>query len=345
MQIKEGVSLAELTTFKVGGPARYFCSVENLVELREALGFAYANRLPWFVLGRGSNVLASDLGFAGLIIQIKLRGVEYDSISDETDEVLVIVAAGEEWDPFVFNTLKRGFGGLENLSGIPGTVGATPIQNVGAYGVEVKDFIEWVEALDVRTGDLVRLPNELCQFEYRGSFFKTAAGKNFIVTSAAFRLKRNTAPNLSYKDIANFFDGKTKPTLLEVRQAVLSIRAKKFPDIRKIGTAGSFFKNPIVSQEKFNELKKKFPDLPGFELPATSRRPPAVKIPLAWILDKVCNLKGFKSGPVGLYEAQPLVLVNLGGGTQREVQALAEKVAAEVKKSTGIDIEWEVQLL
>ncbi len=359
VRIERDKNLSELTTFKIGGKADYFCRVVSTVELQEALAFARpavggasARSLPIFILGGGSNVLVGDDGFRGFVIKIEISGIVWEEKTHQmfaAYQHLVRACAGENWDAFVAETITRGLWGLENLSGIPGTVGGAPVQNIGAYGSEVKNVIEWVEAVDMRTGAPRKMLPEECEFGYRDSIFKKKEGKNYIITRVAFCLRADGTPNLSYKDLAEHFArptrkrsrcgraGKPTPTLSEVRRAVLEIRARKFPSLDTHGTAGSFFKNPVVSPEKFAELKKRFPELSGF----TTEK--MVKLSLAWILDKMCGLKGYSHDGAALWKDQPLVLVNEGGASASDVEALAEKIAAIVKEKTGIEIEREVQ--
>lgn len=351
--MKENVSLAGDTTLKVGGLAKYFVSAKTEKEIKEALARATSEKLPVLVLGGGSNILVGDGGFSGIVIQIKMGGFSYEDGGGA--RILARAAAGVSWDVFVADTVSRGLWGLENLSGIPGTVGATPIQNIGAYGAEAKDTIKSVRALDMRTGEEKVFSNAECRFEYRDSFFKSLEGKNFIVLEVTFKLSKEPKPNISYKDLQDFFakkDGRIFESVsrseahkrenaahlsaADIRKAVLEIRSKKFPDLSKVGTAGSFFKNPIISSEQFEELKSKYPELPFF--PANG----GVKIPLAYILDKICGLKGFKKGKVELFQNQPLVLVNTGGATAKEILKFVAEIKKVVKEKTGIDIEEEV---
>lgn len=344
MKPEENISLSEHTTFKIGGPARYFFRVKDIDELREALEFARQNQLPFFVLGGGSNLLISDKGYSGVIIKNEFFGLTF---SDTGGHIEARVAAGENWDGFVSEVVSRGFHGLENLSGIPGTVGAVPVQNIGAYGSEVKDTILQVEVFDTvnRVVKIISVPE--CRFSYRDSFFKTKEGKKFIITAVTFRLRRNVPFNIEYKDLKNYFAQKNiSPTLPLVRKAVLEIRKGKFPDLKTTGTAGSFFKNPIIPRNQFDELKKKFPALPGFPLQTTNYKlQTSVKIPLAWILDNILKLKGFQKGAIGLYTAQPLVIINVSDGSAVEVLQIAEEISGRVKDLTGIDINFEVEYL
>ena len=362
MHISRDVVLAPLTSFKIGGKADYFCVVESEAELREVLAFARARNLPVFLLGGGTNILVSDDGFRGVVVKMEMRGVEWGEV--------VIAHAGENWDALVAEAVRRGLWGIENLSGIPGTVGAAPVQNIGAYGSELADVLEWVEVLNKGTLETRRLSRGECDFGYRDSVFKKEEGKNLIILRVALRLRVDGQPYLVYKDLAEYFLEKPTPTLVDMRRAVLEIRHSKFPDLAMVGTAGSFFKNPIVSEEKFMELKKRFPTLPGFPMYERSTKShfakssetlgllhgnprsrhlqnafccAQIKIPLAWILDKVCGLKGFSRGNAALWQNQPLVLVNASSASASDVRALAEEVAARVLSATGISPEWEVQ--
>lgn len=293
--------------------------------------------MPLCVLGGGSNILFNDEGFSGMVLAMSLRG---SSAAREGRDVLATAAAGEAWDDFVRHTVDNNFHGLENCSGIPGLVGAAPIQNVGAYGVEVSDCIEWVDVLNGKTGSLRRLTNAECEFAYRDSVFKREEGKDYIVTSVCFRLSLEKRLNTSYKDVARYFnDCGRAPTLRSVREAILRVRGRKFPDLTRHGTVGSFFKNPNVSKTHADKLARMYPDMPMF------RYETGVKIPLAWILDNVCNLKGYRKRAVGLWEKQPLVLVNYGGATQRDIVLFAREIAARVRDATNINIEPEVRLM
>ena len=337
MKILERVSLAPYTTFNVGGEARYFCIVSNNEDLLSGFEFARSKSLPTFILGGGSNIVASDKGFNGLVIKMEMKGVEFGVGGRVTAK------AGEMWDDFVAKTVVKNLWGVENLSLIPGTVGAAPVQNIGAYGVEAKDTIESVHAIHSLTGEVRTFSNKECMFGYRESFFKSKAGKKWVITSVVFILSELPRIHLSYKDLAEFFGSRliegsrNLPSQDEIRSAVIQIRMKKFPDLTKIGTAGSFWKNPIISEEMFRKLHKTYPDMPSF--PAHAGH---VKVSLAWILDKVCGLKGWSEGNVGLFEKQPLVLVAKKGATANEIQVFHKKIEKTVYDKTGIYIEPEV---
>ena len=337
MTIKESVSLAKYTTLRTGGPARFFAEVSTDDELQEALAFAKEKAVPYFILGGGSNILMSDDGFPGLVIKMNMLGMDFN---DRGDTVEAIAGAGENWDAFVAKTVEQGLSGLENLSFIPGTVGAAPVQNIGAYGAEAKDTLAWVEAFDPKTEEYVTISNSECEFAYRDSIFKKPEHKHLVIMRVAFKLSKNKKPNASYKDLEVYFEEKgiTEPSIQEVRNAVIEIRTRKLPSIDDFGTAGSFFKNPIIAKDLYEDLALRYPGLPSF--PVSDE---FVKIPLAWVLDNVCGVKGIRKGAVGVYKNQALVLVNYGGATSREVKALADELIALVKEKIGIVVSPEVE--
>lgn len=304
IKILEYVSLKEYTTFKTGGIARFFCEVHTIDELKQVL----SNHKKFFILGGGSNILMGD--YDGLVIKMNIDN------------------AGRNWDDFVAETISQGKYGLENLSHIPGTVGAAPVQNIGAYGVEVKDRIEKVHTINAHTLEERIFTKEECQFSYRNSIFKKE--KELIITNVEFNFTDKI--NTNYKGL----EGLKTPQ--EVRDAVIKIRKEKLPDWHVLGTAGSFFKNPIIPKIKYEELKNRYPELPFFEI--DSER---VKIPLAWVIDKVCSMKDFKIGNVGTYKNQALVIVNYGGATTKDVDEFAKRIEVEVKNKTGLEIEREVE--
>ncbi len=387
MLIKENIQLAEFTTFKIGGSAAFFCRASNEDELIEAVSFAKKKELPIFVLGGGSNVLISDKGFQGLVIKMEIAGIKGQTVipakagiqgqtaeiesSDTLDSrmrgndntVTITVGAGELWDGLVDWAVERGLYGIENLSAIPGTVGATPVQNIGAYGAEAAHTISSVRALDTRSMEFVELSNADCGFAYRDSLFKRERGR-YIITRVDFSLSKNGNVNIDYKDLQDYFVGKKtikgrsvakqpainptaqsanpahqsmRPTLKQVREAVIDVRSRKLPDWKLWGTAGSFFKNPIIDADRFKFLKAKYPDLPGFPEPDGR-----VKVSLGWVLDKVCDVKGLKMGKACVYEKQALVLVAVPGASAAEVVSLSQELMRRVKDKTDLDIEGEV---
>lgn len=318
--------MAPLTTFKLGGPARYFVTVKTEEELRESLDFARDQNLSTLVLGGGSNILVNDAGFDGLVIHIDIRGVRREGD-------LLVAGAGEAWDTVVERAVAEGLWGLENLSGIPGSVGGAVVQGIGAYGAAIGQTLLWVDVLEP-SGGTRRVSNTECEFEYRTSIFKR---KDWVVLRAAFVLHRDGRPNTSYVDIAEAGE----LSLAEVRQKILGIRGRKFPDLSLEGTAGSFFKNPILPPSEAALLQKKYPAMPVFAMPETS----GIKIPLAWLLDNVLGLKGFSVGGARLYEHQPLVIAATRTASAADVAALARIVKEKVKNSFDIVIEEEVRVL
>lgn len=340
--IQTNVPLAPLTTFHIGGNAEFFVEVTTEEELHEAVVWAQERNIPITVIGGGSNLLVSDEGVQGLVIKNAIRGTQY---AIEGDTVIVMVGGGQILDSLIEELVEKNIPGLENLSSIPGTVGATPIQNVGAYGVEVKDVIQSVRVYDTEEHIYTSLSRAECDFRYRNSFFKTTEGKRYIIAGVTFIFSRSTPCNIAYKDLSAYLKENTTPTLREVRDAIIAIRKEKFPDWHTIGTAGSYFKNPIVAEEVFTALSKQYPELPGF--PEGDHM---IKIPLGYVLDKILGLRGYREGNVGLYEKQALVLVEYGTMqgvkvTATEVTRFAEHISSRVKDALGILIEWEVNIL
>ena len=329
MKIEKDISLQKVNTLGVCTTASHFVVVSSVKELEQAISFANENNLKWLVIGEGSNICFEDNKIEKLVIKINIAGIE---VLDDA----VVVGAGEGWDSFVSQAIKFNVPYIENLSGIPGTVGASPIQNIGAYGVELKDIVRWVEIYDCNTNETKKLHKDDCQFSYRDSVFKKPEGRNYIVTSVAFKRTKDSDVCVSYKDLATYFN-KYVPNKKEVRQAVLKIRSEKFPDLSIYGTAGSFFKNPIISMKKYKELQGKYSGLPSYDVSAGKK-----KIPLAWILDKVCNLKGHREGNVWLHEHQPLILVTDKNATGEEIKKFSEKIKKIVFEKTKIKIENEV---
>lgn len=331
MIVREHAPLSTRTTFRTGGEARYVLEARTIEEVREALLFAHERKLRTFVLGDGSNVLASDRGFDGAVILPKLSELSIEGTT-------LVAGAGIAWDALVREAAARNLWGLENLAGIPGTVGAAPIQNIGAYGSEVKDVIAFVDALRIEDGEMVRIENADCGFGYRDSRFKREGG--YVIHAVGFMLTTEGAPDLSYPDVVRAKEsGVPLRTPQEVGDAIRTIRAGKFPDLGEFGTAGSFFKNPVVSEAVYAELRAQMPDLPGYPVSG------GIKISLAHVLDKGLALRGHRVGSAWLYDKQPLVVVLDAGGTAHDVDALAEDVVARVHEFANIRIEREVRSL
>ncbi len=329
--------LKDYTTLKVGGEAAYFFSVTNESEVMVVVQFAKEKALPVLMLGGGSNLLVDDAGFPGVVIYNQIKGVEV--CSEEEDSVIIKMGAGEVLDEVVEYTVKQGWWGIENLTSIPGTVGATPVQNVGAYGVEIGEVITEVEVIDMRSGEKKKIKKVDCDFAYRDSLFKSSEGKNYFITHVCISLSKKAKPKIDYADLKKIFLEKN-PTQSEIRNALIEVRAGKFPDWRVVGTAGSFFKNPIITAILKEELLLQYESLPVY--PAEDGM---FKISLGYVLDKVCGLRGYRKGAVGLSEAQALVLINYGGATAEEIKNFVDEVSEKVFEKTKIKISPEVNFV
>ena len=332
--VREQVPMYQYTTLKVGGFAKYFVEVKTVEDLEKEGQFAKQIDLPFLVIGEGSNLLVSDQGYPGLVIHNQLKGREY--VVNPDDSVTLICQAGEILDEVVKDSIEQGLWGLENLSSIPGTVGATPVQNVGAYGVEVGDLIIGVETYDVTTGNKHFLQQEECAFGYRDSIFKTTRGKKHIITAVHFRLESKPNPKITYADLAKRFVDQ-EPSQNEIREAIVAVRAKKFPNWHEVGTAGSFFKNPLISKEQASELIVRYPELPLYETDDGR-----IKVALGYVLDKICHLKGYREGNISLYTEQALVLVNYGEKNSEEIKNFVNNIIEKVFIETKITIVPEV---
>ena len=335
--LQENLALSAYTTLQTGGVARYVATVTNETELQEVAAFIHDQKLPYLVLGGGSNVLVPDEGFPGVVIVNNLKGLEY--LEETEDSVVLEAMSGEVLDEVIEKMVEKGYWGIENLSAIPGTIGATPVQNVGAYGVEMSQVIVGVDVYDMKGQTQKYFSVEECLFAYRDSFFKTDKGKKYFITRVFIKLQKNPTPKVAYADLQKIFVSEM-PTLSRIREEVIAIRSAKFPNWKVVGTAGSFFKNPIIDEDHADNLKKQFPDLPMYEAGLHM-----YKIPLGYVLDKICRLKGIRYGQVGLYENQALVLVNHGGATSTEIKKFAQTIIDVVFKKTKIVITPEVQYI
>ena len=342
MQIQQQVPLAPLTTFKVGGPARYFVKACTEEDVRAAVAEARIRAWPLFVLGGGSYLVISDAGWPGLVLQIALTGI---AERREGDRALFEAAAGEDWDGFVARTIARNCAGIECLSGIPGTVGGTPVQNVGAYGQEVSETITRVRVLDVATGEARELENADSGFAYRTSIFNTQKRGHYIVLRVTFRLTPGGAPCLQYADLKNYFAGrKALPTLAETRDAVRAIRLSKamliVPGDDDCYSAGSFFKNPVLTPEKLQQLQARTGPVPNF--PAKNGM---VKVAAAWLVEHAGFPKGMVRGPVGISRKHALAIVNRGGATAADIVSLKNEIQKRVCDEFGIHLQPEPVLV
>ena len=339
------MSLAPYTTLRIGGRARYFAVADSEDEVAGGLAFAMSKGLPIFILGGGSNVLIADTGFDGLVLQIALKGINSSEFRVPSSELiadsnskLIVAQAGEDWDGFVKYCVENDLAGVECLSGIPGFVGGTPVQNVGAYGQEVSETIVSVRCFDRKIKDFVTLSNAECGFTYRTSIFNSTERDRYIVLSVTFALQKEGGPKIVYKDLIEYFDG-DQPTLSEVRSAVLTIRRAKSMVIDKDDpnsrSAGSFFKNPIVGREKLAALQAEFGRLPFFDFGD------AVKIPAAWMIENAGFWKGFALGNAGISTKHTLAIINRGGASAADIISLKNKIQKAVEAKFGILLEPE----
>jgi UDP-N-acetylmuramate dehydrogenase len=334
MEVPISPPLASFTTFHLGGPARAFIEAQSEEDIKTAIAFAHDGGLPLYVLGAGSNVLVNDAGVDGVVVHMMVRELSFE----ETDDAILLIAgAGMLWEQVVDAAGIHGVFGIENLAGIPGTLGGAAVQNIGAYGAEFSSVFEYADVIDSSTGDSRRVSRPEVTFAYRNSFFKEH--RKLIITRVALRFEKKAQPNITYADIALAqADGALLDTPHKIAQVVRGIRANKFPYTSEEGMAGSFFKNPIISHELYERLNILFPGLPVFP-----QENEMVKISLAWILDHALSLKGYTKGHVRLYEKQPIVVVARTGATATEVDAFANEIVEHVFTATGITIEREVE--
>ena len=337
MNIQENISLKPFNTFGLAKNARFFTSVQSEKDLIEALIWAKNKGLEVFILGGGSNILLTqDLN--SLVIKIEIEGIE--KVKEDSEFVWIKAGAGVIWHDFVMNCIENNWAGVENLSLIPGTVGASPMQNIGAYGIEIKDVFESLIALNRATLELHEFDTAACQFGYRESVFKNDLKNQFIITSVTFKLRKKPVFNLEYGAIKETLAQNQiqEPSLKSVSDAVIQIRQSKLPDPKEIGNAGSFFKNPTVPTEDWMALKKDYPTIPGYEVEA------GIKIPAAWLIEQ-CGWKGQRFGEIGVHKNQPLVLVNFGNGDGNEIKKLAERIQTSVREKFGIALSPEVNFI
>ena len=343
MQIEENKPLAPFTTLGIGGPARWFVAAENEDDVVEAAGWARSRGLPLFVLGGGSNLLVSDAGFPGLVLHIALRGI---ASTQENGRPMISAAAGEDWDGLVAYAVAANYAGVECLSGIPGTVGGTPVQNVGAYGQEVSQTIVTVRAFDRKTAQFVDLAASACGFSYRRSIFNSTQRERYVVSRVDYTLNQNGPPNFVYADLARYFaarDG-ASPTLAEVRDAVRTIRQQKgmliVPGDADCRSAGSFFKNPVVPVTVLDSLAQEL----GVEkksIPAYPAQDGEVKLSAAWLIERAGYQKGYALGNAGISSRHTLALINRGGATAADVIALRDKLTDTIASRFAIRLEPE----
>jgi UDP-N-acetylmuramate dehydrogenase len=341
----ENIPLAPLTTIRIGGPAKYFVEARDAGEVQQAVIFARSRDLPLFVIGGGSNLVISDAGWPGLVLKIAIPGIEQRSGHDEDGNVVFDVGAGESWDKFVSRSVVARCSGVECLSGIPGSVGGTPVQNVGAYGQEVSQTIVSVQVLDLRDGQVRELCGEACGFGYRSSIFNTSERGRFIVLRVSYALTPDGKPCIEYADLKRHFEGReTSPDLAETREAVRHIRALKgmliVPGDPDCLSAGSFFKNPVLSESQHDDLKRRA-EARGLFVPSYPALETRKKVSAAWLVERSGFAKGYGVGRTGISSKHALAIVNRGGATAAEVLALKDQIQHRVEEIWGIRLEPE----
>ncbi len=332
----EHYSLEKRNSFGLKVSCRYFFEATNLPDLLTYMQIGLKPDSRFMLLGEGSNILFTS-DYAGTIICPALKGI--DVTQENKDYVMVKARAGENWDKFVEYCVERNWSGLENLSLIPGTVGSSPVQNIGAYGVEAKDTIREVEGFFIESGEHKTFNNAECQFAYRNSIFKHELKNRFVITSVSFLLKKKPNFNIAYGPVETEFRKKPVQDLAALRQTIIEIRESKLPDPSKLGNAGSFFKNPILSNPDFSALKSLFPEIPSY--PSGDQ---FTKIPAAWLIEQA-GWKGVREGNIGTYPSQPLVIVNYGGASGKEIHDFAKKIKTSVADKFGVELEMEVNLI
>ncbi len=338
MLLQEQVSLKNYNTFGIHAQARYYVRIDTLQPLLDLLAHPSFQALPRLVLGGGSNLLLLN-DFAGIVIHMAIRGIA--TIREDKDHVWVQAGAGVNWHQLVLHCVANGYAGIENLSLIPGTVGAAPMQNIGAYGVELSDVFESLEALALCSGAVHTFDQAACAFGYRDSIFKNALQGQYIILNVTLRLQKKPTFRTNYGALQRTLEAMNvqKLSIQVISDAVIRIRQSKLPDPARLGNAGSFFKNPVIASTQFKQLQAQYPQMPGYEQPKGQ-----VKVPTAWLIEQ-CGWKGKKRGPVGVHKQQALVLVNYGGGTGQAIYELAQDIQQSVKEQFGIAIKPEVQVI
>ncbi len=334
--ISSHISLKPFNTFGIDVTASRFAIFSSAEELGQILE-NYA-KTPLLILGGGSNLLLTK-DFEGLVLKNEIKGIEI--ISENEEEVLVKVGAGEVWHEFVLFCISKNFCGVENLSLIPGSVGASPMQNIGAYGVEIKDVFDRLEAFEIATGEIHTFDNPRCEFGYRESIFKHAVQNKYVITHVYYRLSKIQNPNTSYGAINQQLElmGISKPSIKDVSDAVIAIRSSKLPNPKEIGNAGSFFKNPVVDKAHFQQILKEYPNAPSYPVDANQ-----VKVPAGWLIE-TAGWKGKVVGETGVHKNQALVLVNYGNATGEEIYQLSAEIIADIQYKFNIQLTREVNIL
>ena len=336
--MQQNISLKPFNTFGLEASAKYFVEVNSVSNLKEILQNPNFQNINKLFLGGGSNILLTK-NYDGLVIKINLKGIQ--KISEDESHVYIQAGAGENWHKLVMYCVENQYAGMENLSLIPGTVGAAPMQNIGAYGVEIKDIFEELQALNLETLEIETFKLEDCHFGYRESIFKHEAKGKYVITSVTFKLNKTPIFKTSYGDIQKTLAemNVTDLSIKAVSDAVISIRKSKLPDPAEIGNSGSFFKNPEIPKAQYDDLKERFENIPSYPINQTT-----VKVPAGWLIEQT-GWKGFRDGEIGVHARQALVLVNYGNGTGEQIKALSAKIQASVLEKFGISLSTEVNFI
>ena len=337
--MKTNINLQPYNSFGFPAVAKYFVEINDIQQLEALIATDIFKQEKHLILSGGNNVLFQNDVFDGIVVFINTKGVEI--LREDENEVVVHAQAGEDWPDFVKFTVSKGWHGLENLAHIPGKVGAAPVQNIGAYGIELEDSFLQCEAMSLATGETKVFNKEDCRFGYRESIFKSELKGQFVITSVDFLLKKNAPLRLDYGNIKAYLEqnGIQNPTLQQLHDAICAIRDAKLPDVKQIGSAGSFFKNPVIEAAQFEALQKDFPNIPHYDEPNGK-----VKVPAGWLIEQ-SGWKGWRDEHVGVYDKQALVLVHYGGGKGLDIVELARKIQDSVEAKFGIRISPEVNFV
>lgn len=337
MKLQKNISLQHLNTFGIDVSCKLFCTVSSIKEIERLLSSEEFVENNVLILGGGSNLLFTK-DFNGLIVKNEVRG--FETLSESKDNKIIKVGAGENWHQFVLWSIENGLSGIENMALIPGNVGASPMQNIGAYGAEAKDVIDKVWAIEIENGKEIILSNKDCQFQYRNSIFKNALKDKVIITHVSFKLSKTPKNNTEYGAIMQEIkDLDVDVSTENICNAVINIRKRKLPNPDEIGNSGSFFKNPIISTSKFKDLQNKNPEIVGYKISEAE-----TKVAAGWLIEK-CGWKGYRKGDAGVHKNQALVLVNYGKATGEDIISLATKIQESVKEKFDIDIHPEVNII
>jgi len=339
IEIQENIDIKPYTTMKIGGRFKYFAKVYDINDMKEIISFSKEKKIPIFILGGGSNIIFSDNILNILAVKMEIRGV--DMIKDDNNFVEIKVGAGENLDNFIKWTVENNLSGMEALSAIPGTVGATPIQNVGAYGSEVKDVILVVEVFDLKRHNIKSISNKKCKFGYRDSIFKGKAHNKYVIISVTFKLSKGEPVIPQYNDVIKYFSDKNieNPNGEQIRQAIIEIRSFKLPDWSNKPNVGSFFKNPIISKKLAEKIKVRFPTVKMFKVGRNK-----IKIPAGWLIEN-SGLKGISLGKISVYDKNSLVLINNSDATLEDLVKAKNEIIKKVKNDFGITLEQEPQIV